>query len=81
MEMERLTTELHLITQKRNEQRDRLISFQEGSMKKRYALLQTLWCQSGVFNVSLILSFEGFGFYTAVPPDLSMPNLVAMNAS
>nr|AAI60233.1 Speer3 protein [synthetic construct]BAB30374.1 unnamed protein product [Mus musculus] len=35
MEMERLTTELHLITQKRNGQRDRLISFQEGSMKKR----------------------------------------------
>ncbi|EDL38706.1 mCG22198, partial [Mus musculus] len=34
-EKERLTTELHLITQKRNEQRDRLISFQEGSMKKR----------------------------------------------
>ncbi|EDL38705.1 mCG16226 [Mus musculus] len=40
MEMERLTTELHLITQKRNEQRDRLISFQEGSMKKRTKPIQ-----------------------------------------
>ena len=68
-EKERLTTELHLITQKRNEQRDHLIAFKEGSMNKRYALLQTLLCQSGVFNVSLILSFEGGGFYEAVPPD------------
>ena len=68
-EKERLTTELHFITQKRNEQRDHLIAFKEGSMNKRYALLQTLLCQSGVFNVSLILSFEGGGFYEALPPD------------
>jgi hypothetical protein len=38
-------------------------------MNKRYALLQTLWCQSGVCNVSFILSFEGGGFYEALPPD------------
>jgi hypothetical protein len=57
------------MTQKRNEQRACLIAFKEGSMNKRYALLQTLWCQSGVFNVSLILSFEGGGFYEAVSPD------------
>ena len=53
----------------RNEQRDHLIDFKESSNYNRYALLQTLWCQSGVFNVSLILSFEGGGFYEAVPPD------------
>lgn len=38
-------------------------------MKKRCALLQTLCYQSGVCNVSLILSFEGGGFYEAVPSD------------
>ena len=69
MEVERLTTEVYLLTQKRKEMSDYLIAFKEGSMDKRYALLQTLWCQSGVFNVSLILSFEGGGFYEAVPPD------------
>ncbi|EDL14596.1 mCG68102, partial [Mus musculus] len=39
-EKERLTTELHLITQKRNEQRDHLIAFKEGSMNKRTQRLQ-----------------------------------------
>ena len=68
-EKERLTTELHLLIQLRNEQRDHLIDFKESSNYNRYALLQTLWCQSGVFNVSLIISFIGGGFYEAVPPD------------
>nr|BAB24683.1 unnamed protein product [Mus musculus] len=39
-EKERLTTELHFITQKRNEQRDHLIAFKEGSMNKRSQRLQ-----------------------------------------
>uniref|UniRef100_A0A8C6MZW7 Disks large homolog 5 N-terminal domain-containing protein n=1 Tax=Mus spicilegus TaxID=10103 RepID=A0A8C6MZW7_MUSSI len=37
-EEEKLTTEVQLITQKRNEQRDHLISLTEGSMNKRYRL-------------------------------------------
>ncbi|NP_775092.3 spermatogenesis associated glutamate (E)-rich protein 2 isoform 1 [Mus musculus] len=41
-EKERLTTELHLMTQKRNEQRACLIAFKEGSMNKRTRPLQKL---------------------------------------
>ncbi|XP_052028772.1 disks large homolog 5-like [Apodemus sylvaticus] len=40
-EEEKLTTELQLITQERNEVNDRLISITEEAMNKRYALLQT----------------------------------------
>lgn len=43
-EEESLTTELQLITQERNELRDRLIYATEGCMNKRYSLLQTLQC-------------------------------------
>ena len=52
-EEERLTRELQLVTQERNELRDRLIYVTEGAMNKRYALLQMLWCLSGVCNVTL----------------------------
>jgi hypothetical protein len=38
-EEERLTTELQLITQKRNEPRDRLLYVTDRSMNKRYAFL------------------------------------------
>ena len=56
-EEEKLTTELQLITQERNEVNDRLISITEEAMNKRYALLQTQWCRSGVSNVTSILPF------------------------
>ena len=52
-EEERLTRELQLVTQERNELRDRLIYVTEGAMNKRYALLQMLWCSSGV-NATLV---------------------------
>ena len=68
-EEKELIKKIQLTTKETNELRDRLIYVTEGSMNKRYTLLQNLWCQSGVFNVSLILSFEGGGFYEAVPPD------------
>ena len=42
-EEERLTRELQLVTQERNELRDRLIYVTEGAMNKRFALLQMLW--------------------------------------
>ena len=51
-EEEKLTTELQLITQERNEVNDHLISITEGAMNKRYALFQMLWCSSGVDNVT-----------------------------
>lgn len=54
-EEERIIRELQLATQERNELRDRLIYITEGSMNKRYALLQTLWCQSWACTVTLIL--------------------------
>lgn len=56
-EEESLTTELQLLTQERNELRDRLIYATEGHMNKRYALLETLHCYSGVCNVTIIVTF------------------------
>ena len=53
-EEEMLTRELQLVTQERNELRDRLIYVTEGVMNKRCALLQMLWCLSGINNVMLI---------------------------
>ena len=44
----RLIREIELITEERDELRDRLIYAREGAMNGRYALLQTLWCQSWV---------------------------------
>lgn len=41
-EEEKLIREIQLITQETNELRERLIYIMEGSMNKRYALLQTL---------------------------------------
>lgn len=56
-EEKKLIKEIQLSTEETNELRDRLIYVTEGSMNKRYALLQNLWCQSGVCNASLILCF------------------------
>ena len=56
-EEKKLIKEIQLTTEETNELRDRLIYVTEGSMNKRYTLLQNLWCQSGVCNASLILCF------------------------
>ena len=56
-EEKKLIKEIQLTTKETNELRDRLIYVTEGSMNKRYTLLQNLWCQSGVCNASLILCF------------------------
>ena len=53
-EEERLTRELQLVTQERNELRDHLIYVTEGVMTKRCALFQMLWCLTGINNVMLI---------------------------
>lgn len=56
-EEKKLIKEIQLTTEETNELRDRLIYVTEGSMNKRYTLLQILWCQSVVCNASLILCF------------------------
>ena len=53
-EEEMLTRELQLVTQERNELRDRLIYVTEGVMNKRYTYLQMLLCLSEINNVILI---------------------------
>ena len=56
-EEKKLIKEIQLTMEETNELRDRLIYVTEGSMNKRYTLLQNLWCPSGVCNASLILCF------------------------
>ena len=56
-EEKELIKKIQLTTEETNELRDRLIYVTEGSMNKRYTLLQNLWCQSVVCNASLILCF------------------------
>lgn len=40
-EVERLTTELQLVTNRRNEKQDRLLFLSEGKVDNRYPLFQT----------------------------------------
>ena len=53
-EEEMLTRELQLVTQGRNELRERLMYVTEGAMNKRYAFLQILCYLSGITSVMII---------------------------
>lgn len=56
-EKERLIKELQLITEERNDLRDRLRFLTERSMKNRYESLQMLLFHSWVCKVTFILSY------------------------
>lgn len=56
-EKERLIKELQLITEERNDLRDRLRFLTERSMKNKYELLQTFLFQSWVCKVTFISSY------------------------